>query len=289
MNETGQLAQAVDRFARVVQGCTESDLSRPWAWHEYETEGVRFAFFRTYEELRELAVRLRQERLTHGPLTTSAQLILAQYHSAYLDLQAVLLGVDDQAADRAPAEGEWPVRQVLAHIVGGDMGFFAALRHALQGHRRGDWPPVAITDEEWPALIGMEEVEYRKLLGDSFENLMRYHHNLHERVLRDLASITEEEVDKPSMYWEKEPMPIRFRLHRLDSHLRQHTVQIEKTLIAIGVMPAESNRLLRHIYAARAEAEGVLIGAWDGGGEDCRLVADAIQARAEEIAKILEA
>jgi hypothetical protein len=50
------------------------------------------------------------------PLTV-AQRILGQYHTACRDLQAALLGVTDEAAAQAPAEGEWSLRQALAHII----------------------------------------------------------------------------------------------------------------------------------------------------------------------------
>ena len=44
------IVQAVEEFARVTQGAAAADLERPWVWGAYDEEGVRFAFFRTYEE-----------------------------------------------------------------------------------------------------------------------------------------------------------------------------------------------------------------------------------------------
>ncbi len=55
-------------------------------------------------------------------------------------------------------------------------------------------------------------------------------------------------------------LSIRHRLHRYEAHLIQHTVQIDKTLVAIGQPPSEAKQLLRKVYAALAEAEGVMIG-----------------------------
>ena len=46
-----------------------------------------------------------------------------------------------------------------------------------------------------------------------------------------------------------------------DTHFIQHTVQIDKTLMAIRQAASESNLLLRKIYAALAEAEDLMIGA----------------------------
>jgi hypothetical protein len=117
--------------------------------------------------------------------------------------------------------------------------------------------------------------------------LKSYHGALHERVLHEFADIHEEELATPSMYWEGYELSLRFRLHRFDSHLRQHIVQVEKTLEGLDRPPNEARRLLRLIYAALAEAEGGTIGAWQVGTELSRETADAIAARAEEIAGIL--
>jgi hypothetical protein len=112
------LAQTVEKFAQVVQGVPDAELDREWAWGDYDSEGIRFAFFRAYEELRELAVKIAIERAAHGPAVSSAQRILAQYHAAYRDLAVALLGITPDATERAPAEGEWRLREVVAHIVG---------------------------------------------------------------------------------------------------------------------------------------------------------------------------
>jgi len=69
--------------------------------------------------------------------------------------------------------------------------------------------------------------------------------------------------------------------------LRQHIVQIDKTLGGIGHAPNEAKRLLRLIYAALAEVEGTTIGTWEVGAELRREVADNLAARASEIAGIL--
>ena len=49
-----ELTQAVERFATLTQGIPDSQLERAWAWQSHDFEGIRFAFFRNYEELREL-------------------------------------------------------------------------------------------------------------------------------------------------------------------------------------------------------------------------------------------
>jgi len=281
------LTRAVEQFAVVTQGATDAELDREWAWGDYDSEGVRFAFFRTYEELRELAAKTAAERSAHGPAASTAQRILAHYHSAYRDLQAALLGIEVDEADLAPAEGEWPLRQVVAHIVGADIGFFVAVRYALDRHRSGDGRPANIPDEAWEAIIGEDEASIEAILGGPLSGIQSYHAAFHERVLREFADISEAELAVPSMYWEGHEMSLRFRMHRFDSHLRQHIVQIDKALEAIDHSPNEAQRLLRLIYAALAEAEGATIGAWEVGAALRREAAEDLAGRASEIAGIL--
>ena len=114
----------------MTQSLTDADLDRAWAWGDYESEGVRFAFFRVYEELRTLAVQLAHLSASSGRPPSSAKRILALYHAAYRDLQAALLGVPAELFEYPPAEGDWPIRRVLKHIVSADAAFFAVIPHA---------------------------------------------------------------------------------------------------------------------------------------------------------------
>jgi hypothetical protein len=248
---------------------------------------VHFAFFRTYEELRELATRIAAERLAHGSPASSAQQVLAQYHAAYLDLQAAVLGLEASRADEAQAEGEWSPRRVVAHIVGADLGFYGAVKWALARHRSGDGRPAEIPDEAWDELIGEDEATVVATLDGPLDALQAYHDGFHQQILGEFAYISDEELDLPSLYWEGQALSLRFRLHRFDSHLRQHVVQIDKTLFSLAHTPTEARRLLRLIYAAQAEAEGAAIGAWDLGAELRQQVADTMAARTEEIVGIV--
>ncbi len=281
------LVRSVEQFADLTHGLPDSTLDREWVWGAYDEEGVRFAFFRTYEELRELAARTAAERSAQGLTRSAAQCILAQYHSAYRDLQAALLGIGADEANRAPAEGEWPLRQVVAHIVGADLGFFGVVKYALGRHRSGDGRPAQIPEEAWDVLLGEDEASIDAMLDGPLVGIQSYHEAFHERVVREFADISDEELAVPSMYWEGYEMSLRFRLHRFDSHLRQHTVQIDKTLEAMGHTPGEAKRLLRLIYAALAEAEGAAIGAEEVGAELRHGTAETIASRTEEIAAIL--
>jgi hypothetical protein len=242
----------------------EAVLEKPWEWSSYD-EGVRFVFFRALEEFRSLAVRLAQARVAVGQAPSQAQRILAQYHAAYRDFEGAVTGLDEAAFTQPPAQGEWPVQRAMAHIVGADMGFYVVVRYALEYHRSGDGRPERFDDAVYDAYLGMNEARYEELMNRPADGLLAYYEILHQRILTEFSLIGDDEIDLPANYWEKETHPLRFRLGRFESHLRQHTIQIDKTLAALGRLPGEPLRLVRMVYAALAEAEGARLGAPDIG------------------------
>ncbi len=277
------ITQSVEMFARALANTPDPALERPWKWLSYDTEGVRFAFFRTYEELSQLAVQLQQYRQQSESPLTETQRILGQYHAAYRDLQAALLGLNPAQMDQSPAEQEWPMRQVIAHVLGSDVGFYVVTRFALDTARQGRPEPQQVTEEAWGQYTGLDEAGFDAMMQGTAAELMTRLEENHDRVMRDFATIREKELEDSSIYWEKEPYSLRFRLHRFHSHMRQHTIQVDKTLAALGLLPGEPRRLLRLIYAALAETEGALIGIDPAGVPELEVTAKRIDARLKEM------
>jgi len=278
-----KLTQTVKDFAALLLPLSEKDLEHEWKWKDHDEEGIRFAFFVTLQELRHLAVALSTLRTKLTP----AQHILSQYHAAYMDLQAALLGLSPEDADKAPAEGEWSVQQAYSHILGTDIGFTSVVRYALEGHRAGSWKPARMSDDDEIRIIGMSEEEYRTLTGGSLDGMLAYHREFHPAIIQEFSKITEKELDLPSTFWEETRFPIQHRLHRYEAHFAQHTVQIDKTLVAIGRAPSESKRLIRKIYAALAEAEGMMIGVEKMDDAVAGMAASSISERTREIEGLL--
>jgi hypothetical protein len=280
------LFSALDGFTQLTLNIPDEALEIAWGWRDYTGEGVRFAFFRTYEELLELAGQLETERVRTAPRTT-AQRLLGQYHAAYLDLSALCLGLTDDLATRAPAEAEWPVRTALAHIVGADLGFYSVLTFAWEQHRAGTWSPDAkITDPDWDRMLGLTEAQYDEFLSSPFTALQTGHRAWHARILTEFAGLSDAELALPSRYWEKDMLPVQFRLGRFTSHMRQHTVQIEKILAVIQAPPNEARRLNRLLYAALAEVNAALIGI-SPDHPACAALAQTLTHRTAEIAEAL--
>src|SRR3972149_6389550 len=278
-----KLLRAVEEFTALMLPLSEKDLEREWRWKDHDEEGIRFAFFVTLQELRQLAVTLSTLRTKPTP----AQHILRQYHAAYMDLQAALLGLSPEDAERAPADGEWPVRRVYAHILGAEINFTITVRYALEKHRAGTWTPERMSDEDEYRLAGMSEEKYRALSRGPLEEMLAYHREFHRATIEEFSKITDTELDLPSTFWEETRFPIRHRLHRYEAHFAQHTVQIDKTLAAIGQAPSESKRLVRKIQAALAEAEGLLIGVEKTDDTAILATASSISERTREISDLL--
>jgi len=277
------LWEAVNRLADVTHGASDADLEQPWSWRAHD-EGVRFALLGSYHELRELAVSLAHERAKSGPAMTAAQRALAQYHAAYRDLQVVLLGVTAEAYEQVPAPGEWPLRYVVGHMVGAQRDFFALVHYGLLRQREDPSRPNRMPEDETERIVG-SYASFREIVDQqSLADMMGFYASLHQRALDEFATITGEELMGPSVWWEDQEYSLEYRIHRFDAHLRQHTIQAEKTLAAIGQPPNEAKRLLRLVFNALAETESALIGAADLGAARCAELSKAITTRAEEVA-----
>jgi uncharacterized damage-inducible protein DinB len=244
---TKTVTGAVEELVRATVTMSDADMGRPWTWREYDEEGLRFALLMTHHELRDLAVRLVAHRQAEP---RQAQRILAQYHQTYRDLTGALAGVRDEDLDRAPAEGEWPLRETLKHMLGAEHGFLAVNRYALVHHRAGmhDEPP----DEEWP-VFRKDYAAPADAVDGNIESIRNSFFAIHRRILRELDDVTDAELELPAWFWDADK-PIRFRLHRFEEHFRQHTIQLDKTLAVIAP-PTEAHRLVRNIYNALADVE----------------------------------
>jgi hypothetical protein len=250
------LSEAIDRFAAAVVKLEDDQLDLPWVWRDYDSDGVRFAYFRTLEELRGLAADLERETRTALPPTTAA-ILLRPYHAAFREMHALLLGIEGDAFETIPAEGEWPLRKVIAHAVDADVGFYAVVSETLQAVRAGEAPPRKLADDIWDGMVGMPISDFDRMLESDVQGLLAFHRAHHARILTEFSTITDEEIESPSYYWEKSSYSLRFRMGRFESHLRQHNIQLAKTRERIGSPPSESQRLLLLLYSALAEVENL--------------------------------
>jgi len=279
------LSHAVAKLADLSHALTEADLEQPFRWRAHD-EGVRFALIGTYHELQELSVQLATRRNREGPPPTTAQRALVPYVEAYRDLRAILLGVDEEDVDRPPAPGEWPLRDVLTHVLHVQRVFYALVHYGLLRHRTDQTLPVRFPRDRLQEFAGPHE-RLEQAVDGGLASALGYYEQLHRQTLSAFAGITDEELDARSLWWEGEELSLLYRLHRFDAHLRQHTVQAEKVLVAVNGPPNEARRLLRLVYNGLASVEGVLLGAENVGREARRRLAATLVGRAEEATSVV--
>jgi hypothetical protein len=274
------LAAAVAELAGAAIPLSDADLGQPFRWGAHQ-EGARFALLGAMHELRALAVTLAGVRRRSGSPLTRAHHALGQYHAAYRDLEAALLGVSAEAYDAAPAPGEWPLRYVYAHQVATERHFFALVHYGLRRQREDGDLPAKLPEGEANRLHGPVEGLIEVMEKGSRDDMAAIHAGLHDRALAEFAGISDSEIDGPSIWWEGEPYTLEYRLHRCDAHLRQHTIQVDKTRDLLGHPISEARRLVRLLYAALAEAEAALVGAPGVGESEIAITTNSIRRLAE--------
>jgi uncharacterized damage-inducible protein DinB len=268
------VTQAVEALVRTTVDLPDAEMDRPWVWREYDDEGLRFALLMAQHELRDLAVRLAAMR----PAPPSqAQRIFGQYHHAYRDLTGALAGVRDEDLDRVPKEGEWPLREVIAHMLGAEYGFLGTVQYARDPDRPADEEEAG---DRWPTWRKEHGYAAPGSLPGGIADVRNAMFEVHRRVLRELEDLRDADLEKPAGFWDG-MKPIRFRMHRFEAHMIQHTVQVEKTLEWLDRAPTEARRLVRVLYRDLAAVEML---SSDGFGQRERdEVAKTINERAAEI------
>lgn len=284
-----ELTASVERLAATITTLPDTKLDTPWHWKGH-TEGIRFALFVTLLELRQLTVKLAAERAAglKLPPINNAQRILAQYHSAYMDLQASLAGLTPKKTTQLPSKKEWSVQLIYAHILKAELSFTAVLRYALENHRAKKWLPVPIPEKEYPRLYRMKEKALTQLAKSSLKNMVAFHKEFHTKILYEFAGISNEELTLPATFWEETRFHIGYRLHRFEAHSRQHTIQIDKTLNLIGCGPTEAKRIVRMLYSTLAELNGNLIAPSEKKSQESIELARTIDSRTKDLSKLIK-
>lgn len=249
------LVQARGAMASAVGGLLGIDddqLDQRWLWRD-DLEGgteVRYVFYRAVEALERAAGLARDAVATAGTGPTGARRF-AVATAARWDLHGLLAPLVDADLDPDPGGGEWTMRQTLAHVVYVQRAYPSYSSWWLAREQGGDLPPRAPAeiDEGFPE----EADEGLGSLADIRQRL---------DVVMDLASERMAALDEARMAsparWSGYAVDVGFRLGRMSSHLQEHTVQVEKTLVMLGRTPREVDRLARLVLRAYGRLEAAV-------------------------------
>jgi hypothetical protein len=279
--------------ARELASITDADLGTFWAWKGDGENELRYGFYRILEDFERAGIDAAAALRKGGVERGRAAELIAPTTAARWDLQGILLQLPDSAWnadpgdaqytawDADPGDAQWTVRQTLAHVIGGQRGYAAVTAWwQAQGLPADSNLPTARPNHVYDVLPSDEEegagtpAEIRGRLDEVVD-----------RSTERLAGLPPERLALGTR-WMDFAIDIGFRLGRWSSHLREHTIQVEKTLVMIGHTPTEVDRLIRLILAEWGRAEAVVYGSPDGGEALDVLAAAASQARvtASEIA-----
>jgi DinB superfamily len=232
---TADLTAALSGFAAL----DAEALGRKWTWRDGAID-VRYALYRTLEEAQEAHVSVAA-----APHPESRR-ILTLAQRAFGDLSGLLVGVPAELLDRVPHESEWPLREVLRHLVIIERRY---ARQTLWALERTDADPLRIPEDRLATAAQVDP-------GGDVTVLLGRLASARRETNRALDDVAPAAMTRPTP-WLTWQLDVRFRLHRFAAHLVEHTVQCEKILAALDFRQAEGRRIVRRVTAALAELEGL--------------------------------
>lgn len=238
-----------------LSNLTDADLPKPWRWiGGFDDEEVRYGFYRIGEAFELAGIEAEVALRAAGADRGRAAELIAPATAARWDLQGLLLPLPDKLWDADPGGGEWSVRQTLGHVIGAQRSY---------GVVTAWWQRQAFTAS--PDLPSTPDAVYEQLPSDEVEaegtpnELMARLDDLLDHGTERLAGLPADRLALGAR-WSGFPVDVGFRLGRWSSHLREHAIQVEKTLVMLDHTPTEVDRLIRLVLAAWGRAEAVVYG-----------------------------
>jgi hypothetical protein len=262
--------------ARDLLVIPEAALTRTWTWIGGSEEEVRYGGYRAAEALEQAEIEARSAASAADPSERKVARIIGPSTAARWDLHGRLLPLDERLLDADPGGGEWSIRLVLGHTIAGQRGY--AWGNAwVQAHGPDAADPgrqIRVPESFWDTLPDEATTE---AAGSSDELRARLDAILDLSAER-LAGIPDDRLAIPTR-WSGFPVTLGFRFGRWASHIREHSIQIEKTLALIGYVPDERALLVRNLLSAYGRAEAVVFGRQGVDAAVDRVVQGAAEAR----------
>ena len=219
----------------------DAALEGAWRWRADDPSDadIRYGLYRIHEALEEAVAAVARGRANDGTdRTAPAVPVLATATVAKWALHGAIAPLRADELDADPGGGEWSVRQTLGHVVavqesyGWTSAWFisrAGMPDAGEYAPEGALPPEP--DEETAAKGEATEIRAR------LDGLL-------DAAAERFGGLDAAALEVPGR-WSGLPVTIDFRLGRLGSHIREHTIQVDKTLVMIGRPVTEVERLVR--------------------------------------------
>jgi hypothetical protein len=242
--------------ARDLLAIPEASLTRPWTWIGGSEEEVRYGAYRAAEALEGAELEARAMVPNRDIDAPRAASIVGPSTAARWDLHGVLLSLDEELLDADPGGGEWSIRLVVGHVIASQRGYGWGTAWWLDSAYNAKDPalPAKIPDEFFA-----DEPDEATTGAGSLDELRTRLDAMLDLSAERLAGLPDDRLELGAR-WSGFPVTVGFRMARWGSHLREHTIQIEKTFALLGHVPDEPARLARHVLAAYGRAESVVFG-----------------------------
>jgi DinB superfamily len=233
---------------------TDAHLTDAWDWKGGSEEEIRGGFYRIYEALELAGIDAEAAVRAAGSDRGRAADLIAPANAARWELQGLLLQLPESTWDADPGGEEWTVRQTLGHVISGQRSY---------GANAAWWQSQALPanddlPRERPPIYDDLPEDEEEEAGTPDEVRARLDEVLDHSTER-LAGLPADRLALGTR-WAGFAVDIGFRLGRWSSHFREHTIQVEKTLVMIGHTPTEVDRLIRMILGAWGRAEAAIYG-----------------------------
>ncbi len=265
---------------RDLRAIPDAALTRSWGWKGGSEEELRYGFYRIAESFELAAIDADAAMRAAGVAPDRSTELIRPATAARWDLQGALEGLSDETWDADPGDAEWTVRQTLGHTIASQRGYAVFTAWWIEQALPVDTADLPRVPESLDALLPSEDEEG---MGAPLEVRQRL-----DEVLDHAAERTAYLPPDQLAYaarWSGFPVDVGFRQARWASHLREHTIQVEKTLAMLGQEPTEVQRLIRLVLAAWGRAESVVFGSV-GVAESVGVLAAAAAGARETAAEI---
>ncbi len=218
-----------------------------------QNANVRFTLLTLAQDDDQRRATLGAVIAAHNWQPTEAQRILASLALTRSYLYAALVGLTDQEFDQPAGPEEWAVRQALEHVMNNERQFLEDAEYAierLQGP--ADLPLQKPGQKRGPGALPAP-------IAGGLETVLEALDQVRAEVVATAEAFTPENLSAPAV-WAGTPGDVRFLLQRRASHEREHTVQVWKTLHAIGRRHSEAELILGQAELARGALEGLIFG-----------------------------
>jgi DinB superfamily len=246
------LRAVIEAVGTQLLGVPDDALEALWAWTGSNAEvDVRYGFYRIYEELEFDRGQAMRAVVASSSGAAPGALRAVGSTGARWSLHGLLLPLTDEDLDRDPGGGEWTIRETLGHMLLSQR-FYARFTAwwLTQAPTPGAVPPESLADD-----MPDRADEAAGSVGDIRARLDA----LLDLSMARFGGLDDTSVAVPAR-WSDGEVTVGFRLGRWASHLREHTIQVEKTLVMLGRPATEVERLVRLIYEAYGRLEEVVFG-----------------------------